>query len=166
MRKFLDKNNIDSYSIGAGTMSDVGANMGMSGKALREMQKKEEGDKVLKEVGIYNRRFDRSVLFANKYRPREMELDRIDRERFLAMTAEADAEEDREDQLALEAAEAEAQQKAIADTAAGELAIEGGDAERAVDAGQEMRPATPEKKNDSPPIARRERCPVCPSPRN
>ena len=79
------------------TWTAVSANMGTSGKALREMQKKEERDKVLKEVGIYDRRFDRSVLFANKYRPREMELDRIEKEKYLAMVAERDAKEEEEE---------------------------------------------------------------------
>ena len=73
--------------------------MGTSGKALREMQKKEERNKVLKEVGIYDRKFDRSVLFANKYRPREIELDRIEKEKYLAMVAERDAKEEEEERL-------------------------------------------------------------------
>lgn len=110
LRKFLDKNQVSSYDVDATQLAEVSANMGMSGKMLRELQKKEEADKVLKEVGIYDRRFDRSVLFANKYRPREMELDRIDKERYLAEQAELAAIEDREEEKLM--LEAQAQQGA------------------------------------------------------
>lgn len=132
LRKFLDKNQVSSYDVDASQLAEVSANMGASGKALREMQKREEADKVLKEVGIYDRRFDRSVLFANKYRPREMELDRIDHERYLAQQAEVEAIEDREEErMALEAAHAQgtivsgatAGSQGAADQSASELVV-------------------------------------------
>lgn len=133
LRKFLEKNQVSSYDVDSAQLADVQANMGASGKALRELQKREEGDKVLKEVGIYDRRFDRSVLFANKYRPREMELDRIDHERFLAEQAERDAIEDREEELLVLEAAQQTQGGAQAITAV----TDGGEAPLAITDGQD-----------------------------
>ena len=49
LRKFLEKNNVSSYDVDTTELTAVSANMGTSGKALREMQKKEERNKVLKK---------------------------------------------------------------------------------------------------------------------
>lgn len=114
LRKFLNKNLAAEEEENAAkeekAQQDVSpadlARLGAAaGKLLKEKRKKAAADKVLKEVGIFDRSTDRSFTFSQKYRPMEMQLEARQEAQRLKDEEEERLALEKEKRLAIEAKE-------------------------------------------------------------